>query len=112
MPERPAPQSFQPQLPRAQLREMIVACAAAPMIYVAAKLGIADLLRDGPKRAEDLAVSVGAVPRNLYRALRALAGMGIFAETHDGKFAPTPLAELLRTDVPQSQRAFMTKPRL
>ena len=92
------------QTPREQLREMINGCARTPLIYVAAKLGIADLLKDGPKTVDDIAQSVGAVPRNLYRVLRALASMGIFAETPDGTFALTPLAEVLRDDVPDSQK--------
>lgn len=38
--------------------------------------------------------------------LRALAGIGVFAEQADGRFALTPLAESLRSDVPGSLRAF------
>ncbi len=91
------------QTPREQLREMINGCARTPLIYVAAKLGIADLLKNGPKTVDDIAQSVGAVPRNLYRVLRALASMGILAETQDGTFTLTPLGEILRDDVPDSQ---------
>jgi len=50
------------------------------LLYVVAKLGIADLLRDGPKHSEELAQAVGAHPRTLYRVLRALASLGVFAE--------------------------------
>ncbi len=42
--------------------------------------------------------------RPLYRMLRALAGEGIFAENGDGRFALTPMAELLRSDHPRSLR--------
>ena len=49
-------------------------------IYVAAKLGIADELKDGPKSAEVLATATGANPHALYRLLRALASIGIFTE--------------------------------
>ena len=63
-------------------------------IYVAAKLGIADLLKDGPRSAEELAPTTGTNPRALYRLLRALASIGIFAEDQ-GRFMLTPLAECL-----------------
>ena len=58
-------------------------------------------LADGWKR---LAERCRAHPRSLHRLLRpALASLGvIFAETEDGRFALTPMAELLRRDVPGS----------
>ena len=64
------------------------------LFYVAAKLGIADLLKDGAKSVDELASKVGAHPRALYRVLRALAGIGIFAEVGDRQFELTALAEL------------------
>jgi hypothetical protein len=39
------------------------------------------------------------------RLLRALASIGIFAEDADGRFSLTPMADLLRSDIPGSQRA-------
>lgn len=75
-------------------------------IFVAAKLGIADLLRDGPRTSDDLARSVGANARALYRILRALASVGVFAEGNDGRFALTPMAECLQIDDPGSMRAW------
>lgn len=74
------------------------------LIHVAAKLGIADVLKDGPQDASALARAVGAHPRALYRLLRALASLGIFAETTDGRFQITPLAQTLRSDTPRSLR--------
>jgi hypothetical protein len=76
------------------------------LLYVAAKLGIADLLSEGAKRSEELAQAVGAHPRTLYRVLRALASLGIFAEELDRRFRLTPMADLLRTDAPASLRPF------
>jgi ubiquinone/menaquinone biosynthesis C-methylase UbiE len=63
-------------------------------IYVAAKLGLAELLKDGPRSAQELAEVTQTNPRALYRLLRALASIGIFAEK-EGQFALTPLAECL-----------------
>jgi hypothetical protein len=63
-------------------------------ISVAARLGIAELLRDGPRSAQELARATRTNPRALYRLLRALASLGIFAE-NEGCFFLTPLAECL-----------------
>ena len=77
-------------------------------IYIAAKLGIADLLRDGPRTAAELAAATGAHASSLYRVLRALASVGVFTEDEKRGFALTPLSETLRTDAPGSLRAFAT----
>lgn len=76
-------------------------------IFVATKLCIADLLRDGPKSTPDLAQSAGVDARSLYRLLRALSSVGIFAEGPDGRFALTPMAECLQADAPGSMRAWV-----
>jgi hypothetical protein len=75
-------------------------------IHVVATLGIADLLKDGPKSADELAEATGTHASALYRILRALASVGVFAEQSDGRFGLTPLAEHLRTDVPGSLRSW------
>jgi hypothetical protein len=75
------------------------------MIYVAAKLGIADLLRHGPRTCEELAQATGAHARSLYRVMRALASVGLFSESDSGRFALTPLAALLQSEEPSSMRA-------
>ena len=75
-------------------------------IYVAAKLGIADLLLDGPKSSEELAQDTGAHPGALHRLLHALTGYGIFASDGQHRFGLTPLASLLRDGTRNSKRAF------
>jgi hypothetical protein len=72
---------------------------------VAAELGIADHLKDGPKTVDELAQVAGAHPGALYRLLRGIASLGVFAEDVQGRFTLTPLAALLVTDDPQSWRA-------
>ena len=86
------------------LSEMINGVKYTQLVYVAAKLGIADLLKDGPRSPDDLAESIGANRRNLYRVLRALASLGIFSENQDGTFELTVKAEPLQSDVPESVR--------
>lgn len=89
---------------RELLYRMIAGYQATQLIYVAAKLGIADLLADGPKTAEELAARAGANPDRLYRVLRALASMDAFEERDGRSFALTPMSETLRTDHPGSLR--------
>ena len=73
-------------------------------IYVAAKLGIADLVKDEPKTAAELAQETGTHAPSLYRVLRALASLSIFAKDNDGRFHLTPLAATLQSDAPGSLR--------
>jgi SAM-dependent methyltransferase len=83
---------------------MITAYWTSQAIYAAARLSIPDLLKDGPRTVADLAQAASAHPASLYRLLRALASIGIFAETTPRTFQLTPLAEVLRSDVPGTQR--------
>jgi len=90
--------------PEAVLTQLITGSLGAQAIYVAAKLGIADLLRDGAKNVNDLAKAADADAPSLYRVLRALASFGVFVEQSDQTFALNPTAELLRSDSPGSLR--------
>ena len=94
------------QQPSQQLTQMITGYWVSRAIYIAAKLRIADHLKDGPRTAEELAATAGVVPRPLYRVLRALAGLGVFGHEADGRFRLNPLAEPLREGGPDSLRAF------
>lgn len=92
--------------PAAQLMEMIFSPVPAQAISVAAKLGVADLLKDEAKSADELAQTLGVKARPLYRLLRALASVGVFTEDGSGRFHLTPLAEPLRSDASDSVRNF------
>lgn len=96
----------EPIAPRNVLMQMIAGFQVSQAIYVAAALGIADLLADGPRSVDDLAEVAEAHPATLYRLLRALASADIFEE-RDGLFGLTPLAQYLRSDVPNSARAWV-----
>ncbi|MEV0679175.1 methyltransferase [Actinosynnema sp. NPDC050436] len=72
-------------------------------LAVAAELGVADLLADGPRTTADLAARTGSVPDNLRRVLRFLASLGVFDVDGDS-WSLTPLGALLRSDVEGSQR--------
>ncbi len=91
--------------PPVALLQLVTGYWVSQAIYVAAKLGIADLLKDGPKNDGELAKATGTHGRSLYRLLRALASVGVFAEAEDGRFGLTPLGECLQTGIPGSVRA-------
>lgn len=88
-----------------QVAEMLTGYWISQSLHVAAKLELADRIADGPKSPEELARTVGADPRSLYRLLRALASVGVFAEDDQGRFGQTPMSEVLRRDVPGSKWA-------
>jgi hypothetical protein len=87
---------------RDSLRDRIMGFRVTQMIYVAAKLGLADQLAARPMTPEALAAAVGADPQALHRLLRALAGIGLFAEDAGGAYGLTAEGALLRSDVPGS----------
>jgi hypothetical protein len=76
----------------------------ARIIYVVAELGIADLLIDGAKTTAELAQATATHELSLYRVMRSLASVGIFAEDDQGKFQLTPSAEFLCSKTPGSLR--------
>jgi hypothetical protein len=87
------------------MASMIRGAHLARMVSVAAELGLADLVADGHSMSsEEMAVATGTHAPTLFRLLRALASVGVFAEVEEHRFALTPLAECLRTDVPGSLR--------
>jgi len=88
------------QKPSAALIGLVNGYRVSLAIHVAATLGIADLLKNGPRNSDDLASATGTHPRSLYRLLRALASVGVFREDADGRFALTPLGDCLRYDAP------------
>ena len=91
--------------PQGQIAQMLTGYWVSQMIYVAAKLDLAGLLVDGPRTSDDLAQATGTHPRSLYRLLRGLSSLEIFAEGPDKHFSLTPRAEALLEGVPGSQRA-------
>ncbi len=84
------------------LTRLLTGAQVSQAIYVAATLGVADLLSDGPRTSEALAAETGAHAGSLHRLLRALAAIGVFREDDQKRFALTPLGELLRREVPGS----------
>lgn len=90
--------------PATRLLELITGSWVSHATYAAAELRIADLLRDGPRTAEDLAADAGAHAPSLRRLLQALCTIGVCREGEDGAFAITEVGALLGTDAPGSLR--------
>ncbi len=76
------------------------------VIYVAAKLGLADHIRDDGASAQELAQKLNVHPGALYRVMRTLAGLGVLHQDENDRFFVTPFGETLRTDSPQSVRNY------
>lgn len=74
------------------------------LLYVAAKLGVADVLADGPRTGAEVAEVVGADPDLLTRVLRGLALEEVLEERDGGRFALTEVGACLRSDVAGSMR--------
>lgn len=82
----------------AAMMEMIIATWASQAITVAAELGVADALADGPLTIDELAARVGADSDALGRLLRALIGRGVFRHRRDGRYELNSLARTLCSD--------------
>jgi predicted O-methyltransferase YrrM len=90
--------------PYAEMMRMLHAPLVTQALVVAAELGIADLVADGPQTVESLASAAHVDPDALYRVLRALAGSGVFCEVSARTFGSTPLADTLRAGGEHSLR--------
>ena len=92
--------------PSAEMLRLINGYQVSQALHVAASLGVADRLKDGPKPCEFLAGNCGMHPRALYRLLRALAAVGVFHEAEGRQFALTPLGRCLTGNAPGSRRDY------
>jgi hypothetical protein len=93
------------QQPPHEFRELLAVVRGyqrSRAVTVAAELGIADLLRDGPRDVDELAMATGTHSPTLYRLLRALASIGVFTECHGRCFELSPMGQFLRRDHPLS----------
>jgi hypothetical protein len=90
---------------QAALQQLTNGYWATQIVYVAAKLGIADLLEAGPQGIHALARSTGTHAPSLSRLMRALAGLGVFRENQDGEYETTTLGRCLVSGSPGALRA-------
>jgi Dimerisation domain len=81
--------------PHARLVQMATAHWVSHIVYVAAKLGLADQLGGGPKSADELARRTGTHAPSLYGLMRTLASLGILTEDATRRFDLAPVGEFL-----------------
>jgi hypothetical protein len=94
-----------PQAAAAQLlTQFATGHMVASAMQVVLRLGIPDWLARGPRTAAELAHAAGVREDGLYRVLRALASVGVFAETSPRRFGLTDAGEMLVSGAPGSMR--------
>ncbi|WP_431270744.1 methyltransferase [Dankookia sp. P2] len=90
----------------AELMRLINGYQVSQALHVAATLGVADHLKDGPQPSDALAQACSAHPASLYRLLRALAAIGVFHEAEGRRFSLTPFGTCLTDDALGSRRDY------
>ena len=94
-----------PQAAAAQLlTQLATGHIVASALQVVLRLGVPDWLARGPRTTGELARAAGVREDGLYRVLRALASVGVFAETSPRRFALTDAGQLLVSGAPGSMR--------
>jgi hypothetical protein len=78
---------------------------AACVVHIAAKLGLADKLAEGPKSAAELASSLALHAPSLHRLMRTMASLGLLTEGERLRFSLTMLGEALKSDAPGAARS-------
>ena len=92
--------------PYSDIMRLLTGYRISQAIHVAATLGVADLLKEGPRTTDDLAAATNTESRTLYRLLRTLAAAGVFREETHRQFSLAPMGEYLRTDATRSVGPF------
>jgi O-methyltransferase domain/Dimerisation domain len=88
--------------PILKLLDLIQSHRITAVIYVAAKLGLAELLRDGPRTVDELAKATGAHRDALARLLTALSTLGICSLAREDRYSLTEVGAGLDGDAEHS----------
>lgn len=88
--------------PYDSLFQMIVGKWISQAIGTVVEIGVPDQFAKGARQCSDIAREAGVSEDGLYRLLRALASVGLFAESGNRKFRLTGMGRLLRNDHPES----------
>jgi O-methyltransferase domain/Dimerisation domain len=87
------------------LRQIAISMRSSRALHAAAELKIADHLSAGPMSSADLAAATRCHVSSIYRLMRALSALGVFAEAQPGRFRLTEIGDRLRSDAPGSFRS-------
>ena len=79
------------------LLEMIYGYKKSQALFVAAKLGIADILSNGSKTADKLAKATGVDSKTIHHLMRMLCSVGVFSTEDNDKFILNPMGKHLLT---------------
>jgi len=90
--------------PRQRLGELVLGFMPSQLVYVMARLGIADLLRDAPMTVDELGGATGVQPSVMRRLVRGLAGLGLVGIDDDDRVSVTELGTLLGSSTRGSMR--------
>jgi SAM-dependent methyltransferase len=88
------------------LFQMVIGKWISQAIGTVVELAVPDMLAKGARRCGDIAREIDVSEDGLYRLLRSLAGVGLFAESADRRFKLTRMGQLLRRDHPQSAAGY------
>jgi hypothetical protein len=89
------------------LFQMATSYWISQVVYVTAELGVADVLKQGPKSCREIATETGADERSLYRLLRALCTIGLIRTVGTDQFSLAARGGPLVSGVPGSLRAMV-----
>ena len=90
--------------PRERLTTLIFGFQPVQLVYVMARLGLADLVADGPMTIDELSSATDTRPDMLLRVIRGLEGLGLVDVEADGRIAVTEIGALLGSDAAESMR--------
>jgi hypothetical protein len=99
---KPRPNRTSLPRPYAVVFQMVIGKWISQALGTVVEIGVPDQLAKGARRCSDIAREVGVSEDGLYRLLRGLASVGLFAESADRRFKLTPMGQLLRSDHPES----------
>ena len=92
--------------PTADMLHLINDYSVSRAIFVAASLGLPDLVRDGSRSCAELSAATNTDAAALYRLIRVLASAGVFALLPNGQVGITELSSTLLSDAPGSLRGW------
>lgn len=84
-------------LSRATLLQKLGGYVQTQLIYCFARLGVADLVQDGPQSGAALAAALMLDPARLDRLLRGWVNIGLLSETAPATYAATPAGQWLES---------------
>lgn len=87
-----------------RIEDVLLGPVRLQALYVAVRLGIPDMVRDGPRSSTLLASSAGVHPEALHRLMRFLVADGVFSVGEGGRFGSTPLSDALTMGAPGGYR--------